>query len=164
MNDTRRSLDSVTLSSQTTSGASPKKETWREALFNRRMLICVFTGFSSGLPLYLLINLLPAWLRTEGVDLRTIGFFALIQLPYTWKFLWSPLLDRYAVPLLGRRRSWMLITQLLLLAAIPAFGVLSPGQDIWAIVALSTAVAFFSASQDIVLDAFRREILPDPEL
>ena len=140
------------------------RETWREALFNRRMLICVFTGFSSGLPLYLLINLLPAWLRTEGVDLKTIGFFALIQLPYTWKFLWSPLLDRYALPLLGRRRGWMLITQLALLVAIPLFGALSPKADIWTIVVLSTAVAFFSASQDIVLDAFRREILPDPEL
>ena len=95
------------------------KETWREALFNRRMLICIFTGFSSGLPLYLLLNLLPAWLRSESVDLRAIGLFALIQLPYTWKFLWSPLLDRYAVPLLGRRRGWMLVTQLALLAAIP---------------------------------------------
>ena len=144
--------------------AAPRKETWREALFNRRMLICVFTGFSSGLPLYLLINLLPAWLRTEGVDLKTIGFFALIQLPYTWKFLWSPLLDRYALPLLGRRRGWMLITQVVLLLAIPMFGVLNPTADIWAIVALSTTVAFFSASQDIVLDAFRREILPDAEL
>ena len=140
------------------------KETWREALFNRRMLICVFTGFSSGLPLYLLINLLPAWLRTEGVDLKTIGFFALIQLPYTWKFLWSPLLDRYALPLLGRRRGWMLITQLVLLAGIPLFGAFHPKADIWSIVVLSTAVAFFSASQDIVLDAFRREILPDAEL
>ena len=145
-------------------GTLPKRETWREALFNRRMLICVFTGFSSGLPLYLLINLLPAWLRTEGVDLKTIGFFALIQLPYTWKFLWSPLLDRYALPLLGRRRGWMLITQVVLLVSIPLFGTLHPKQDIWAIVALSTIVAFFSASQDIVLDAFRREILPDPEL
>ena len=141
-----------------------RRETWREALFNRRMLICVFTGFSSGLPLYLLINLLPAWLRTEGVDLKTIGFFALIQLPYTWKFLWSPLLDRYALPLLGRRRGWMLVTQLTLLAGIPLFGMLHPKVDIWTIVALSTIVAFFSASQDIVLDAFRREILPDPEL
>jgi len=144
--------------------APPEKETWREALLNRRMLICVFTGFSSGLPLYLLINLLPAWLRSEGVDLKTIGFFALIQLPYTWKFLWSPLIDRYALPLLGRRRGWMLVTQLLLLVAIPAFGFLRPQVDIWAIVYLSTAVAFFSASQDIVLDAFRREILPDAEL
>ncbi len=78
---------------------APREETWREALFNRRMLICVFAGFSSGLPLYLLINLLPAWLRTEGVDLKAIGLFALIGLPYTWKFLWSPLLDRYALPL-----------------------------------------------------------------
>ena len=143
---------------------APLRETWHEALFNRRMLICVFTGFSSGMPLYLLINLLPAWLRTEGVDLKTIGFFTLIQLPYTWKFLWSPLMDRYAMPLLGRRRGWMLITQLLLLGSIPLFGQFRPQQDIWAIVYLSTAVAFFSASQDIVLDAFRREILPDPEL
>jgi PAT family beta-lactamase induction signal transducer AmpG len=154
MNDAARAREST----------SPSRETWREALFNRRMLICVFTGFSSGLPLYLLINLLPAWLRTEGVDLKTIGFFALIQLPYTWKFLWSPLLDRYALPLLGRRRGWMLITQVVLLIAIPIFGVLNPKVDIWAIVALSTTVAFFSASQDIVLDAFRREILPDAEL
>ena len=143
---------------------APRKETWREALFNRRMLICVFTGFSSGLPLYLLINLLPAWLRTEGVDLKTIGFFTLIQIPYVWKFLWSPLLDRYALPLLGRRRGWMLVTQVVLLVAIPLFGALNPRADIWTIVALSTTVAFFSASQDIVLDAFRREILPDQEL
>ena len=143
---------------------APRRETWREALFNRRMLICVFTGFSSGLPLYLLINLLPAWLRTEGVDLKTIGFFTLIQIPYVWKFLWSPLLDRYALPLLGRRRGWMLVTQVVLLVAIPLFGVLDPRADIWTIVALSTTVAFFSASQDIVLDAFRREILPEPEL
>ena len=144
--------------------AAPPRETWREALFNRRMLICVFTGFASGLPLYLLLNLLPAWLRSEGVDLKTIGFFALIQLPYTWKFLWSPLIDRYALPVMGRRRGWMLATQLLLLVSIPLFGFLRPQQDIWAIVYLSTAVAFFSASQDIVLDAFRREILPDSEL
>jgi MFS transporter, PAT family, beta-lactamase induction signal transducer AmpG len=140
------------------------KETWREALLNRRMLSCVFIGFSSGLPLYLLINLLPAWLRSEGVDLKAIGLFALIQLPYTWKFLWSPLMDRFALPLLGRRRGWMLATQLLLLVAIPIFGMLHPRLDVWAIAYLATAVAFFSASQDIVLDAFRREILPEQEL
>jgi PAT family beta-lactamase induction signal transducer AmpG len=124
----------------------------------------VFTGFSSGLPLWLLVNLLPAWLRTEGVDLVTIGFFTLVQLPYTWKFLWSPLVDRYALPLLGRRRGWMLLTQLLLLAAIPALGALDPKADVWNVVAMAAAVAFFSASQDIVLDAFRREILPEHEL
>jgi PAT family beta-lactamase induction signal transducer AmpG len=162
MNDARPSLANPAASSP--SPAESRHETWREAIFNRRMLICIFTGFSSGLPLYLLINLLPAWLRTQGVDLKTIGFFALIQLPYTWKFLWSPLLDRYALPLLGRRRGWMLITQLILLASIPMFGALNPKADIWTIVVLSTVVAFFSASQDIVLDAFRREILPDAEL
>jgi PAT family beta-lactamase induction signal transducer AmpG len=128
------------------------------------MLICVFIGFSSGLPLYLLINLLPAWLRSEGVDLKAIGLFALIQLPYTWKFLWSPLMDRFGLPMLGRRRGWMLATQVLLLVAIPVFGMLHPKLDIWTIAYLAAAVAFFSASQDIVLDAFRREILPEAEL
>lgn len=128
------------------------------------MLICIFTGFSSGLPLYLLIQLLPAWLRSEQVDLKAIGFFALIQLPYNWKFLWSPLLDRYAIPLLGRRRGWMLLTQILLLLSIPVFGMFHPKLDLWTIAYLATAVAFFSASQDIVLDAYRREILSDTEL
>jgi PAT family beta-lactamase induction signal transducer AmpG len=142
----------------------PARETWREALFNRRMLICIFTGFSSGLPLWILINLLPAWLRSEQVDLTSIGLFALIQLPYTWKFLWSPLVDRYALPLLGRRRGWMLITQIALLASIPLFGWLEPRLDLWTIACLAAVVAFFSASQDIVLDAFRRELLPDAEL
>ena len=85
------------------------KETWRQALFNRRMLICVFIGFTAGLPLYLLINLLPAWLRTEGVDLKTIGLFTLTGGAYIWKFLWSPLLDRYALPWLGRRRGLLLL-------------------------------------------------------
>jgi PAT family beta-lactamase induction signal transducer AmpG len=144
--------------------ARPVRETWREALLNRRMLICAFIGLSSGLPLYLLLNLLPAWLRSERVDLQAIGLFTLIQLPYTWKFLWSPMLDRYALPILGRRRGWMLATQLLLLGSIPLFGHLYPQRDLWAIAYLAATVAFFSASQDIVLDAFRREILPEVEL
>jgi PAT family beta-lactamase induction signal transducer AmpG len=143
---------------------APSREGWREALFNRRMLICVFVGFSSGLPLYLLINLLPAWLRTEGVDLKSIGLFALIGLPYTWKFLWSPLLDRFAIPWLGRRRGWMLAMHVALLASIPTLGLLRPQEDIWTIAALAALVAFFSASLDIALDAYRRELLPDAEL
>ncbi|KUM05558.1 AmpG family muropeptide MFS transporter [Chromobacterium subtsugae] len=137
---------------------------WRRDVFSRAMLVCVFTGFASGLPLYTLINLLPAWLRSEGVDLKSIGLFALIGLPYTWKFLWSPLMDRYALPLLGRRRGWMLASQLALLFALGLFGLFDPRADIWNIAALALAVAFFSASQDIVLDAFRREILSDAEL
>ncbi len=134
------------------------------ALLNRRMLICVFTGFSSGLPLYILLNLLPAWLRSEGIGLKAIGLFALIQFPYTWKFLWSPLVDRYALPLLGRRRGWMLATQVGLLAAIAALGALSPRDQLEWIVWLTVLVAFLSATQDIVLDAYRRELLWEEEL
>jgi PAT family beta-lactamase induction signal transducer AmpG len=136
---------------------------WQQ-LFTRRMLICVFTGFSSGLPLYLLFNLLPAWLRSEHVDLKTIGLFALIQFPYTWKFLWSPLLDRYVVPLLGRRRGWMLLTQLGLLAVIASMGAFSPQSELHLIAYFATLLAFLSATQDIVLDAYRRELLADNEL
>jgi MFS transporter, PAT family, beta-lactamase induction signal transducer AmpG len=139
---------------------------WLSALLTRRMLICVFTGFASGMPLYLLLNLVPAWLRSEGVDLKMIGLFALIQFPYTWKFLWAPLLDRYVPPIgiSGRRRSWMLLTQIGLLAAIAALGWYSPARDIGAILWLATAIALFSATQDIALDAYRREILADHEL
>jgi PAT family beta-lactamase induction signal transducer AmpG len=138
-------------------------QNWKQTLLNRRMLICIFTGFSSGLPLYILISLLPAWLRSEGVDLKSIGLFALIGLPFTWKFLWAPLFDRY-IPPLGRRRGWLLITQVALLLSLPLFGNLHPTLDLWTIAYLATLVAFFSASQDIVLDAYRRELLPDIEL
>ena len=141
-----------------------KRQTFREAILNRRMLICVFTGFTSGLPLYVLIQLIPAWLRVEGVGLAEIGFFALVGFPYTWKFLWSPIMDRYTLPFLGRRRGWMLVTQLALLASIAAMGFVKPGLSIWTVAYLAAAVAFFSASQDIVLDAYRRELLPDLEL
>jgi PAT family beta-lactamase induction signal transducer AmpG len=134
------------------------------ALFTRRMLICVFTGFSSGLPLYLLINLLPAWLRTEGIDLKLIGAFALIQFPYTWKFLWSPFLDRYVLPILGRRRGWMLLTQFALMGTIAWMGSLSPKENLSWVVYAATAVAFLSATQDIAIDAFRRELLSNAEL
>ena len=138
--------------------------TFRQQFFSPRMLICVFTGFASGLPLYLLLNLVPAWLRTEHIDLKVIGAFALIQFPYTWKFLWSPLLDRYVLPVLGRRRGWMLLTQASLLLVIASLGGFSPQNDLGIIVLLATLLAFLSATQDIVLDAYRRELLPDPEL
>lgn len=148
--------------------AMTDSSTLRQALFNRRMLICIFTGFSSGLPLYILISLLPAWLRSEGVDLKAIGLFALIGLPFTWKFLWAPFFDRYS-PLgflrgIGRRRGWLLISQTALLLSIPTFGAFDPKLDIWTIAYLAGVVAFFSASQDVVIDAYRRELLPDMEL
>lgn len=137
----------------------------KEIIFNKRMLACMVLGFSSGLPLYLLFQLLPAWLRTEGLDLKTIAAFALIQLPYTWKFIWAPLMDRYnLIAPMGRRRSWMLLTQIALLISIVAYGFYDPTLSIKSIAIISTLVAFFSASQDIVIDAFRREILSDEEL
>lgn len=139
---------------------------WR-AWLNRRMLICVFLGFTSGLPLFILLNLLQAWLKTEGVSLRDIGLFALIQFPYTWKFVWAPLVDRYAIPglsRLGRRRGWMLATQVAVMALVAALGTRDPKSDLPTIAALCAALAFFSASLDIVIDAFRRELLPDAEL
>lgn len=141
-----------------------QQQTFKEAILNRRTLICVFTGFTSGLPLYILIQLVPAWLRSEGIGLAEIGFFSLIGFPYTWKFIWSPIMDRYTLPFLGRRRGWMLVTQLALTASIAAMGYLQPEFSIWAIAYLAAGVAFFSASQDIVLDAYRRELLPDMEL
>ena len=129
------------------------------------MLTCVFLGFSSGLPLYLLLQLLPAWLRSEGLNLKTIAAFAFMQLPYTWKFIWAPLMDRYnLIAPMGRRRSWMLITQVALLGTMAAYGFYQPKLDITSIAVISTLVALFSASQDIVIDAFRREILSDHEL
>lgn len=129
------------------------------------------------MPLYLLLNLLPAWLKTEGISLKAIGLLAIIQLPYTWKFLWAPFLDRFALPGLGRRRGWMLLTQVGLLLAIGTLG----GQSVQGLVAptdwnsvllfvghpialLALTIAVFSATQDIALDAFRREILAEDEL
>ena len=147
------------------SDLAPPRRGWREIVLNRRMLVCIFTGFASGLPLYLLLNLVPAWLKTEGLSLKAIGAFALIQFPYTWKFLWAPLLDRFGIlPVLGRRRSWMFVTQLALLAAIAWLGRLSPTDQLSLVVALTAVIALCSATLDIALDAFRREILPDVEL
>lgn len=136
---------------------------WLTTLLTRRMLICVFTGFASGMPLYLLLNLLPAWLRSEGIGLTTIGLFALIQFPYTWKFLWAPLLDRFVLPL-GRRRGWIFLTQTLLLVIIAGLGLFSPADELGAIVWLTALLAFVSATADIALDAYRRELLEEHEL
>jgi len=133
-------------------------------VFNKRMLICIFTGFASGMPLYVLFQLVPAWLRDGGVSLTEIGLFALVGIPYTWKFLWAPLMDRWIPPFLGRRRGWMLICQVALLLSIGVLGMYQPAQSTWLIAWLAMGVAFFSASQDVALDAYRREILPDEEL
>ena len=133
------------------------------AALNRRTLICVFTGFASGLPLYILIQLIPAWLRSSDVSLVDIGLFSLVGLPYAWKFVWAPMLDRWVLPL-GLRRGWMLLTQLLLIACIAGLGYVDPLQNMQSVVVLAVAIASFSATQDIAIDAYRRELLPDEEL
>jgi MFS transporter, PAT family, beta-lactamase induction signal transducer AmpG len=142
----------------------PVQRHWKEILFNRRMVVCVFLGFTSGMPLFVLFQLVPAWLRSSGVDLATIGLFALVSLPYTWKFLWSPLMDRFRPPFLGRRRGWAVVTQIALLLVIAALGQVDPAASLQAVVVLVFLISLFSASQDIVIDAYRRELLLDDEL
>ncbi|MFO7716342.1 AmpG family muropeptide MFS transporter [Desulfosarcina sp.] len=133
-------------------------------LINRRMLVALVMGFSCGLPLLLTLSVLQAWMKESGVDLTTIGLMSLVGLPYTLKFFWSPLFDRYALPILGRRRGWLLASQLSLMAALVWLGYSNPtAQPEWLALA-ALAVTFFSASQDIVVDAYRREDLSDREL
>ncbi len=141
-----------------------KKQSILQALVNKRMLICIFNGFTAGLPLYFLSQLIPAWLRTANVDLKTIGFFGIVMLPYSFKYMWSPLLDRYVPPFLGRRRGWMLITQLLLFIFMCSLSILDPVIDTKLVLYIGFIIAIFSATQDIALDAYRRELLPDNEL
>lgn len=131
---------------------------------SRRMVVAFIMGFSCGLPLLLTISVLQAWMKEEGVDLTVIGLMALVGLPYTVKFLWAPMLDRYSPALFGRRRGWLLIAQLLLMGAIIFLGLTDPGDRPWVVAAAAFLVTFFSASQDIVVDAYRREDLADEEL
>ena len=145
----------------------------------RRMVVAFVMGFSSGLPFLLLKDLLKAWLSDAGADLTVIGFTTLVALPYNFKFIWAPLLDRISMPFLGRRRGWLLIIQLALAGSIAciAFALTqyAPGQFSlaakdntvlvpWLVVYAALAVAFCASSQDIVIDAYRREDLPDNEL
>ena len=129
-----------------------------------RMIVTLLMGFSCGLPLLLTITVLQAWMKEEGVDLTVIGLMALVGLPYTLKFLWAPFLDRYTLPFLGRRRGWLLIAQIFLIFSIAGLGLTDPWGHPWMVAFAALLVTFFSASQDIVVDAYRREDLPDEEL
>ena len=133
-------------------------------LFGPKMLVMLLTGFSSGLPLLLTGSTLKFWMREEGLELTTIGFFGLVGLPYTLKFLWAPLMDRIVPPFGGRRRGWMLITQVSLMITLGFMAFAQPSVHLPAIAGLCLLIAFASASQDIVLDAYRREYLKDEEL
>lgn len=129
-----------------------------------RMAVAFLMGFSCGLPLLLTITLLQAWMKEAGVDLTVIGLMALVGLPYTLKFVWAPILDRYTLPFLGRRRGWMLAAQTALTIAIAAMGLCKPAEYPWLLALAAFLVTFFSATQDIVVDAYRREDLTDREL
>jgi PAT family beta-lactamase induction signal transducer AmpG len=128
------------------------------------MLVAFVMGFACGLPLLLTISVLQAWMKKEGVDLTVIGMMALVGLPYTLKFLWAPFLDRFTLPFLGRRRGWLLVAQLALMMSISGLGLTDPARSPWMVAFAAFLVTFFSASQDIVVDAYRREDFPDAEL
>jgi PAT family beta-lactamase induction signal transducer AmpG len=128
------------------------------------MLVSFIMGFASGLPLLLTITVLQAWMTEEGVDLTVIGLFALVGLPYTLKFIWAPFLDRFTLSFLGRRKGWLLVAQVLLICSIAILGFTNPSKSPWMVAVAAFLVTFFSASQDIVVDAYRREDLADEEL
>jgi PAT family beta-lactamase induction signal transducer AmpG len=128
------------------------------------MLVTLLMGFACGLPLLLTISVLQAWMKEEGVDLTVIGMMSLVGLPYTLKFLWAPVLDRFTLPFLGRRRGWLLIAQVTLIFSISGLGFSDPVKNPWMMAFAAFLVTFFSASQDTVVDAYRREDLPDEEL
>lgn len=143
------------------------RPSWREtlqAVFSGRMLVAMLMGFSSGLPLLLTGSVLQAWLKDGGVDLARIGLFALVGLPYTLKFLWSPLFDRYTLPF-GRRRGWLALMQLAVAGALLLLSMAQPTPEhLWMVTLAALLVAFFAASQDIVVDAYRRESMAESEL
>ncbi|NQV85375.1 MAG: AmpG family muropeptide MFS transporter [Rhodospirillales bacterium] len=145
-------------------------KTWLESARvygDRRILVILFLGFSSGLPLLLVFSTLSIWLKVEGVSLTTIGLFSLVRTPYTFKFLWAPVIDRMALPYvtrwLGRRRGWAFVTQAVLMLSIFALGVTNPAENPGLTAMFAVFVAFSSASQDIVIDAYRVEVLSDDE-
>lgn len=133
-------------------------------IFTRRnSALLLLLGFASGLPLALTSGTLQAWMAVENVDIKTIGFFSLVGQAYVFKFLWSPLMDRYTPPFLGRRRGWLLITQLLLIVGIAMMGFMQPSRDLTLLAALAVLIAFCSASQDIVFDAWKTDVLSPAE-
>jgi MFS transporter, PAT family, beta-lactamase induction signal transducer AmpG len=139
-----------------------------EVYLDRRVIGILFLGFASGLPIMLVLRTLSAWLEEAGVDKATIGLFAFTFAPYTFKFAWAPVMDRLPLPVLtrwfGRRRGWLLPTQLCLIVAIWGLGQTSPGEDLYMTALLALIVSFFSASQDIVIDAYRIELLEQHQL
>ncbi len=128
------------------------------------MIVALIMGFACGLPLLLTITVLQAWMTQEGVDLTVIGVMNLVGIPYILKFLWAPFFDRFTISYFGRRRGWLLMAQIGLICAITGLSMADPGKSPWMLAFAAFLVTFFSASQDIVVDAYRREDLADEEL
>ena len=133
-------------------------------VFSRRMLVALIMGFACGLPLLLTKGVLQAWMKKEDIDLSLIGLTSLLAIPYSFKFIWAPLLDRYTLGLFGRRRGWLLVAQVCLVLSVSLMGISDPSRYPLLLVLSALTVTFFSASQDIVVDAYRREDLADEEL
>ncbi len=133
-------------------------------MFSWKMLAMFFFGFVSGFPFYIIKDVLKAWMTDANVDITTIGLFSAVSLPYTLKFIWSPAMDSITPSFLGRRRGWILIAQIGLMITIALTGQFNPEKSLWYIAVMALGIAFFGASQDIALDAFRREYLTDEEL
>ena len=134
-----------------------------QIFLSRRMFVMLLLGFSAGIPFALTAGTLQAWLTTANVDIKTIGLFALVGIPYNWKFVWAPIMDRFFPKFLGRRRGWMIVTQLGLAITIAGMALTNPAASIETIAIMAVLVAFFSSSQDIVIDAYRTEVLPASE-
>jgi MFS transporter, PAT family, beta-lactamase induction signal transducer AmpG len=141
----------------------PAKPTLLQALADKRMKAVLFLSFASGLPLNLTNFSLQAWLASSGIAIKTIGFLSLLALPYNFKFLWAPFLDRYAPPILDRRRGWIAVLQACLAVCIGTMGFCSPTTELYVLAGVAFAVAFLSASQDIVIDAYRVDTIPPSE-
>src|SRR5687768_14106640 len=155
---------------EVTSPTPDPAPTWRESLavyLQPRVLIVLLLGFSAGLPLALSGSTLLVWMRQSGVDLGTIGLFTLVGTPYTLKFLWAPVIDALDVPVLsrwlGRRRGWLVLSQLMLMASIVFLAFCNPTVSPWLVALGALLVATSSATQDIVIDAFRVESLDPSE-
>ncbi len=135
-----------------------------EVFRNRKMATLALMGFASGLPLYLTSRTLQAWMAVEGVNITAIGLFSLVSLPYSFKFLWSPLIDRFSFASLGRRRGWLLITQAALTISIATMAFARPAQALELLALNAVVIAFLSATQDIAIDAYRTDVLHHHEM
>ena len=136
-----------------------------EIYFSKKIFVIFLMGIASGIPLYMVLSTLLIWLTRENIEIATVGLFALTQIPWSLKFLWAPFVDTYKIPFLtkylGMRKSWLLITQIFLIFSLIMLGLSEPNQNLALTAFFALLTAFFSANQDIIIDAFRIEILND---